>query len=329
MKRLTALAVAAAAFLLLGVEAVGGSAQASTRVVNGQITFGRFDPAVGDQVVYVVNPDGAGLHKVISGPSVPGECPHWSPDGSQIATCGNPNGGATRIIDASTGAFRDLPMPDPSLFTACDVWSPSGARLACESFGTSDGIGNGIYTLRTSDGGGLTRITSNPNGDDLPDDYSPSGRRLVFSRNDPTQPPQASQALFVVNTDGSALTRITPWGLRAESASWSPDGRWILFDAGGKLYVVHPDGTTLSQIHLDAAGSGYRASHPVWCPEGTMIAFSLLLRSTEALDIYTARADGTHLVQVTTALPGAADVGEGDEVPDWGPQPASAAGTHA
>ena len=52
-----------------------------------------------------------------------------------------------------------------------------------------------------------------------------------------------------------------------------------------------------------------------------MMVFSLFLPQNGALDVYTARADGTNLVQVTTALPGAADVGEGDELPDWGPHP--------
>ncbi len=43
-------------------------------------------------------------------------------------------------------------------------------------------------------------------------------------------------------------------------------------------------------------------------------------RQNGALDIYTARADGTNLVHVTTALVPISS-GEGDELPDWGPHP--------
>ena len=37
--------------------------------------------------------------------------------------------------------------------------------------------GNGIYSIRASDGAGLTRITSNPVGTDIAGDYSPDGTR--------------------------------------------------------------------------------------------------------------------------------------------------------
>ena len=41
---------------------------------------------------------------------------------------------------------------------------------------------NGIYTVRASDGGDMTQITSNPVGGDIPGEYSPDGTRLVFKR---------------------------------------------------------------------------------------------------------------------------------------------------
>jgi hypothetical protein len=66
-------------------------------------------------------------------------------------------------------------MTDPNLFTGCIVWSPDGKRLACAGFGEPDSSRNGIYTIRSSGGAGLTRMTSNPGGDDLPGDYSPQG----------------------------------------------------------------------------------------------------------------------------------------------------------
>jgi Tol biopolymer transport system component len=307
--------------MLLAPIAVTGPAQAKVSGANGQIVFGRFDPAVGDQVIYAVNPDGSHLRQVIPGPSMAGECPHWSPDGSLIATCGAPDGGATMLIDPDTGSFQELAGPDPTLFTPCFVWSPNAERLACESFGQTDPSRNGIYTIRSSDGSGLTRVTSNPDGDDLPGDYSPNGKQIVFGRTDPARPDRANQAVFVVNIDGSGLRRIAPWGLGACCGSWSPDGRWILFAGGGALYVVHPDGTGLQQVRLDTGGSRYFATEPSWSPDGTMMVFSLFLPKNGALDVYTTRADGTNLVQVTTALPGAADLGEGDELPDWGPHP--------
>ena len=103
--------------------------------------------------------------------------------------------------------------------------------------------------LGCSDGRGLSRVTSNPGGDDIPGDYSPDGNRLVFSRTDPSRPATANVALFVVNVDGSGLRRITPWGLPffEDGGRWSPEGDTILFDDQKSLYVVHPDGSGLAK----------------------------------------------------------------------------------
>ena len=310
-----------AATAIIGLVAPAGPAVGST-ASNGQIVFGRFDPAVGDQVAYTVNPDGTGLHQVIPGEPTPGQCPHWSPDGTRIVTCSSSEGVAARIIDPDTGSFRELAMPDPTVVTPCFIWSPDARRLACEGFGATDPSRNGIYTIRVTDGRGLRRVTSNPDGDDLPGDYSPDGAQLVFGRTDPTRPEHANGAIFVVGVDGTGLRRITPWSLGACCwSNWSPNGQWILLSGGGRLYVVHPDGSGLKPLRLDTGGSAYAATEPSWSPDGTMIVFSLLLADNGEWDVYTSRADGTGLTQVTHALPGASDLGEGDEVPNWGTHP--------
>jgi Tol biopolymer transport system component len=146
---------------------------------NGLIAFTRFNAALGDTQLYTVNPDGSSEHQVLADPY---QCPRWSPDGTRIAGCGTPDFGATRIVNPDDGTYRDLPWPDPELFSGCGTWSPDGKRLACESFGTTDPTRNGIYTMRSSDGGYLKRVTSNPGGDDLTGDYSPDRRGRQPSR---------------------------------------------------------------------------------------------------------------------------------------------------
>jgi Tol biopolymer transport system component len=125
-------------------------------------------------------------------------------------------------------------------------------------------------------------------------------------------------ALFVVNVNGSGLRQITAWQPgELPTASWSPDGQWILTDnAQGGLYVVHPDGTGLHQIPV-RTGSRARAFafQPGWSPDGRKIVFSLFTGrgpGTGQEDIYTANADGTEVTHVTTTP----DFEEGAE---WGP----------
>jgi Tol biopolymer transport system component len=319
MRKLTVLA--AAALATAGCAGISGPDQATANGPDGQIAFARSDPTVGGTVTYTVNPDGSHQRQLfVSGPS--GD-PRWSPDGSQVvitAACTDSTENcAATIVDPGSGTFRQLKWPDPTLETDCDIWSADGQRLACESFGVTDPGRNGIYTIRTSDGRGLTRITSNPGGDDSPADYSPDGSRLVFLRIGPGRPATAKHALFVINLDGTGLHRITPWGLPGSEAtgSWSPNGRLILFGNGnGSLYVVHPDGTGLAKIPL-ATGSLSHAFAPGWSPTGTKIVVVLDTRTSQGTlqeGIYTANADGTEVHRVTNAP-------VSDISPDWGTHP--------
>jgi dipeptidyl aminopeptidase/acylaminoacyl peptidase len=152
-------------------------------------------------------------------------------------------------------------------------------------------------------------------GNDVIGDYSPDGTRIVFLR-DAAHGRRGSLAVFTVNTDGTGLRQITPGMLNCcSSPSWSPDGTEILFgSARGKLFAVHPDGTDLSQIPIDTGGGSSFAFQPGWSPDGTNMVFSLFLATKGQVDVYTARADGTHLVQVTNTP-------EFEEAADWGPHP--------
>ena len=61
--------------LAVGLAAVAAvSAAASPRGTNGQIAFARFNPALDDTQVYVVNPNGGG-QRLVQGPTDIGEAP--------------------------------------------------------------------------------------------------------------------------------------------------------------------------------------------------------------------------------------------------------------
>jgi TolB protein len=301
--------VTIAIFALVLPMALAGPAGAQVTGSNGRIAFARVDPKVGDDATYVMNPDGSHLRRLFPGASTG---PHWSPDGRviEIGACADPPicDTAAVIVNPRTGTYRVLRQPQPKrLFTPCFIWTPDGRRLACEGQGQTDPSLTGIYTIRVSDGRGLTRITSNPGGDDLPIDYSPDGRRLVFVRTDPsrpTSPPDANRALFVVNADGSGVHRITPWGFADDDGSWSPDGRLIAFEHNGNLFTVHPDGTDLENVPLRTRTAHYAAGDFSWSPDGTRVTFLLFTWNTPngpvRQGIATASTDGSSVRWLTS-----------------------------
>jgi Tol biopolymer transport system component len=297
-RRTAYIAIAAAAIVFV---VVGGSAQAKVSGSNGRIAFARFDPSIDDDRTYTMNPDGSSLQPLF--PAFGSISPHWSPDGTQVAVVSgfgtfNPN---TVIINPDTGDYRVLPSQGFPVQTFCSLWSPDATHFACAG-GSEDPTLNGVYTIRSSDGGGLTRITNAEGANDIPIDYSPDGTQIVFGRVGPENQCTKRSALYVVNVDGSGLHRITPWGFCDDDGSWSPDGTKIAFASGerlGKIYVVHPDGRGLMQIPIAVSGeTGF--GDVSWSPDGNKIAFILASRRSPE-GIGTANADGSDVQQVTTS----------------------------
>lgn len=290
---------------------------------NGRIAFAGFDPRLGDTATYTVNPDGTHVEQLFS--AAQSEFPHWSPDGSQVSIFCCDDGMAAHIVDPDTGGFRELVPPDPSLETHCGQWSPDGQRLACESFGVDDPERNGVYTIRASDGGGLTRVTSNPGGDDIPGDYSPDGQRLSFVRTETT----GAVGIFVTRLDGSGVHRITPPRMTLDEffgGSWSPTGNRILFAARRSpdhrlaIWIVKADGSGLHQLPIQPRCGGAFSNptsiscfDPGWSPDGTKIVFTRITAHGRQSNICTVNAGGGGISRITKS-------GRAKQ-PDWGPQP--------
>jgi Tol biopolymer transport system component len=320
------LAMAFFALLVALVAVFALPASASPRRMNGMLAFARYNPAIDDTQAYIINPDGTG-ERFVQGPTDHGEGPAWFPDGIHIATGGASDlaGGGSRIINVDDGTWRDVDGQIAGLFNPCGTPSPDGTLLLCETF-SDDGSQNGIHTIRSSDGGGFTQITSNPGGDDVPGSWSPNGMRIVFQRFGP----DSYEGVFVVNLNGTGLKRILPPTVSANCCTfnWSPQGNEIAFsrhvtpDVHSSLWVVHSDGSGLRPLPVPP-GSGCGGSNddpaaigclePAWSPDGTKIAFAGGLDLDTDGEIYTMNLDGTGFTQVTHT--------GGSQSPNWGTHP--------
>ena len=309
--------------VLLAVVLGAGVAGAKPRGTNGMITFVRFNPALGDTQVYVVNPDGT-QERLAQGPTDTGECPKWFADGAHIASCGSPTG-LSRIFNPDDLTFRDVGTQEPGVFKPCGIPSPDGTLLLCETF-SDDGSQNGIHIVRASDGGEVRQLTSNPGGDDVPGSWSPDGKRIVFQRFGP----DSYDGVFVINVNGTGLMQIMPPTTQVNCCTfdWSPQGNDIALsrhaspDVHSSLWIVHSDGSGLRPVDVQPASACGGANsdpsadgclEPSWSPDGTKIVFAKGQNLDRDGEIYTVNVDGTGLTQVTHT--------GGSQNPDWGTHP--------
>jgi Tol biopolymer transport system component len=311
---LTLFTAAVAAILAL-------TAAAEPRGTNGRILVNA-DAANGQERVYTLNPDGSDPRLL----ATDAEAGQWSPDGTRVPISAEDG---DHLVNPDNGDYVNLPLPAlyPDMFLPCGVWSPDGTTLACEGFG---GAGDGVYTVRSSDGGDLQRVTSGAD-DDCPGDYSPNGKQLVFLRlffDD-----RGVAGLFAVRTDGSGLRQIVdPVGmeLNFDCGSWSPQGNEILFSAHvpdsryrSTVWVVHSDGSGMHEVPIAGCGgladdpTTISCRYPAWSPDGQRIVFSRFSAATGQRDLYTVGADGSDLTQVTNTP------GIDEFFSDWGTHPST------
>jgi Tol biopolymer transport system component len=193
----------------------------------------------GDIEIFVMNADGTNQIQLTFNDEYDYD-PAWSPDGAKIVfrrsgalpgiyVMNSDGSGETRITTSS-----DDETP---------VWSPDGSKIAFSRWDTNDWD---IWVMNP-DGSGQDQIT--PEGDDANDqepDWSPDSSRIVFRRWGGVE----SSGLFVINADGTGLTRLT--SNSDNMPAWSPDGTKIVFDKGGEgsatLYLMNSDGTGQTQL---------------------------------------------------------------------------------
>jgi Tol biopolymer transport system component len=135
--------------------------------------------------------------------------------------------------------------------------------------------------------------------------FSPDGRLVAFRGY--YGPAEGAYALYVAGADGCAVHRLTR--SIAGNPSWSPDGKWIVFDTSGEgvIWKVHPNGSGLTRI-VGRKGADYDGS-PAWSPNGQTIAFVRYHRGHGQL--WLVRADGRSAKLLHTDAQGS------DELPAW------------
>jgi TolB protein len=146
-----------------------------------------------------------------------------------------------------------------------------------------------------------------PNGSDVVDltlttdgedgRWSPDGTRIAF-----TSYREGNAEIYLMNPDGSGVTRLTNSPADDTEPTWSPDGRRIAFvstrTGGSNVYAMNVDGSAVTS--LTGVTGGFE---PSWSPDGTRIAFSRVVRLCQfdvcLADIFVVPATGGAASDVT------------------------------
>jgi TolB protein len=186
--------------------------------------------------------------QLLAGYSGINSSPAWSPDGRFLALTlskdGNPE---VYLLTVATGALRRL-----TNFSGIDTeptWSPTGRELAF----ISDRSGSAQVYVMDAEGTNVRRITQS--GFNTQPRWSPKGDVIAFTSR------QATHDLWAVSPDGSNLRPLTANAGSNESASWSPDGRHLVFQSNRsgryQLFTMLTDGSDQQQL---SNGSGETTS---------------------------------------------------------------------
>jgi Tol biopolymer transport system component len=230
----------------------------------------------------------------------------WQPASKEVVTSpaneaiyfrvAGPDGNAQVDAIHPDGADLHVAFPEGSPLTNGHLaWAADGSRVAFDAY-YGDRVG--ISTADPS-GASVTPLTSAVN--DTWPSWSPDGKKIAFAstRYDPSIEAcptgvdlRCQTDIYVMNSDGSDVTRLTSDPAPEWNPVWSPDGAQIAFVRGEsetEVFVMQADGSDVRQVTTTEGGSGFT---PSWSPDGTQIVFGSI--QYEDWGIFVVSSDGTN-----------------------------------
>ena len=140
--------------------------------------------------------------------------------------------------------------------------------------------------IMDADGGNKRLLTNRPLAFDAAPAWSPDGARIAFESL-----LDGKRSIWVMQSNGEGIRRLTEGTGTDSSPAWSPDGGRIAFmsdrDGNSEIYVMNGDGSAPRRLTTQPGHDGY----PAWSPDGSRLAF--VSDRDGGPKIWTMAADGT------------------------------------
>jgi len=276
----------------------------------GWIAFGcNPDPTHSQNDICVSKLDGSGMrqltHSLVNQASL---TPVWSHDGKRIlyrvdTDCPHNCQRDDIWLMNADGSGKTNLTNNPEGANWGASWSPDGTQIV---FNSSRDAGYPQLYLMDVGGSHVKHLLSTMWGEGPV--WSPDGKKIAFSSNSIHVNGRDDFDIYVMNVDGSGVTRLTTTRGNDGVTSWSPDSKRLAFysyrDGHPEVYVMNANGS--SQTRLTRGPVNSASSMAYWSPDGTKILYTYSSDTNET-SIYVMNADGSGQTKLMDVWSGGGD----------------------